>query len=133
VEQPLFPRVARRAPGPVRVARVRNVEVKRAMVSHLSAGIRIAWCGKPTRKGAEVPGRSRVAQKANWRGSSESAEVRGRKDSGTPSRNGLCITGRAIPSLWLGSKDALTWAGGPLRRKRKQRWPEDQKDKLTTW
>jgi hypothetical protein len=70
-----------RAPGPVRVSRVRKVET--AMVRISGAGMR-RRCGRPTVRGAEVPGGIGVPKK-RMPGGRKAAGKRGRR-AGTSSR-----------------------------------------------
>ena len=98
-----------RAPGPVWVSRVRNVETV-PWVRISGAGMR-RRCGKPTVRGAEFPGRTGCSK-------SECRQLKGSRKSGA--------AGPGTPPGWslynwpdtepvLGSERTLTWAGEPLK------------------
>ena len=96
-----------RAPGPVWVSRVRNVETL-LWVRISGAGMR-RRCGKPTVRGAEFPGRTGCSR-------SGCRQLKGSRKSGA--------AGPGTPPGWslhnwpdtgpvLGSERTLTWAGEP--------------------
>jgi hypothetical protein len=89
-----------RAPGPVRVSCVRNVETL-LWVRIPGAGMR-RRCGKPTVRGAEFPWRDRVPIKRTP-GGRKAAGKRGRS-TGVLLPGGLRITGLDAGSCYPGPK-----------------------------